>query len=215
VAYVVPEDFLEVTAKPWCRNLIVGEGDVPALATAIVQVTSRIEHELQDDFEPPNPDNDVVFEVDGSGQCRLYCPRRIRSITSVKLRDSAGALTVQDTGTYRVSASLNAAGTAMVDQAKQDWLEVIPSRMLSTGADYWPVGPQTVQLTGKFGWGVVPDDIKRLVALQVYALVRPSADPLTTVQQVNYGDHVEVRGESREAAEIVKQYRRRRRGYAA
>lgn len=214
--YIVPNDFREVTVKPWCRNLVLTEavGDTE-LAAAIAVIQGRVEQDLMDDFEPPNPDNDVTLELDGSGQCRQYVARRIRAITTVKTRDSSGALTLEDAGTYRIHASLDTGGLVMLDQRRQDWLEVIPGRLLSTGADWWPWGPQTVQLVGKFGWGAVPEDIKRLTALRVYEYVKANANPLTTIQQVNYGDHVEIRGESREMGEIVKRYRRRRKSYAA
>jgi hypothetical protein len=180
------------------------DGTDALLDTVIALVASRVEAELHDDFEPPNPDSDETLDVDGSGGWSLYLPRRTRSLTTVHTRDSFGALTLQASTTYRLKSSLNAAGTAMVDQRKLDVLEVLHG--LSTVV--WPYGTNTVQLVGKFGWAAVPDDIKRLVALKTYDLVKSNADPLSQITQRTTVDAILIQGESREIADIITRYRR-------
>jgi hypothetical protein len=65
-----------------------------------------------------------------------------------------------------------------------------------------------VQLVGKFGWAVVPTDIKRLVALKVYELIKAKADPLSTIIQRTTADAILTYGPSTEITGIVERYRR-------
>ena len=167
-------------------------------------MTARVEADLRDDFEPPTPDSDVALDVDGTGTWLLYLPRRVRSLTTVQTRDSYGTLTTQTATSYRLKGSLNAAGTAMADGAKLDWLEALEG--LSTIV--WPYGTSTVCLTGKYGWAAVPTDIKRLVALRVYDLAKAKADPLSNITQRTTADATIILGDSREIADIEARYRR-------
>ena len=205
MTYVAAADLRERTRKPWAAGLVLGEADGSDadLDNIIAIVTSRLELELNDDFEPPNPDNDEIIDVDGTGTYTLYLPRRTRSLTTVKTRDDLGNLTTQASTTYRLSSSLNAAGTAMLNGAKLDELVALN---LSTVC--WPLGIATIQLTGKFGWAAVPDDIKRLVALDVYNIVKATADPLSTITQRTTVDAIILEGDSRERGNIVTSYRR-------
>jgi hypothetical protein len=167
-------------------------------------VATRVEAELYDDFDPPNPDSDETINIDGTGMGTLYLPRRTRSLTSVNTRDYLGTLTLQASTAYRLKSSLNAAGTAMDNGRHLDVLEALYG--LTTIA--WPYGVNSVQLVGKFGWAAVPDDIKRLVALKVYDLVKANADPLSQITQRTTVDAIIIQGESREVADIVARYRR-------
>jgi hypothetical protein len=202
VAYIVAADFRERTVAPWCAGLILGETDGldAYIDLLITQVVTRVELDLGDDFEPAGGDPDETLNVNGSGRARLYTPRRVRSLTTVKTRADDGTLTVQATSVWRLQKSLNAAGTAMLDGARLDYLDLFSS--------VWPEGTQTVELVGKFGWAVVPTDIKRLVALKVYDLIKAKADPLSTLIQRTTADAILTYGPSTEVTEIEDRYRR-------
>lgn len=204
MSYVAAADFRERTLKPWATNLLLTEADGTDayIDLVIAGATTQVELDLGDDFEPAGGDPDETLEVDGAGRTRLYTPRRVRSLTTVKTRAIDGTLTTQDTTVWRLHKSLDAAGTGMLDGSKLDWLDYLNDDTT------WPEGTQTVQLVGKFGWAAVPTDIKRLVALRTYELIRATGDPLTTVVQRTTVDSVMTFGPSVEETEIVDRYRR-------
>jgi hypothetical protein len=203
MAYVAAADFREASRKPWTKSLVLTEADASdgELDLLIAQAAGLIELELDDDFDPPNPDADETIIVDGTIGSRLYIPRRVRSLTSVGTRTLAGVVTAVAATAYRLHSSLAASGAAMLDgNRKRDWLDSLsPTTWAADG----------VQLVGKFGWLSPPGDIKRLVALRVYDLVKPTGDPLSTVAQRVTSDGSLVLGESREIARIVAVYGRR------
>ena len=202
MAYIAAADFRERTVAPWCAGLILGETDGldAYIDLLITQVVTRVELDLGDDFEPAGGDPDETLNVNGSGRARLYTPRRVRALTTVKTRADDGTLTLQATSVWRLQKSLNTAGTAMLDAARLDYLELFSS--------VWPEGTQTVELVGKFGWAAVPTDIKRLVALKVYDLIKAKADPLSTLVQRTTVDAILTYGPSTEVTEIEDRYRR-------
>jgi len=201
VTYIAAADFRERTVAPYCAGLILGEtdGTDSYVDLLIAQVTTRVELDLGDDFEPAGGDPDETVECDGSGRGRMYTPRRVRSLTTVKTRADDATLTVVATTDYRLHSSL-VSGTAMRDGSRLDYLEHL--------VDVWPLGEQTVQLVGKFGWSAVPTDIKRLVALKVYDLIKAKADPLSTIVQRTTADAILTYGPSTEITEIENRYRR-------
>lgn len=201
--YVAAADFREASRKPWTKSLVLTEADVSdaELDLLIAQVAGLIELELDDDFDPPASDVDETIVVDGTIGSRLYVPRRVRSLTSVGTRSLGGVVSALAASAYRLHSSLTANGTAMLDgYRKRDWLDSASS---TTWAD------DGVQLVGKFGWASPPNDIRRLVALRVYDLVKPTGDPLSTVAQRVTSDGSLILGESREIARIVAVYGRR------
>jgi hypothetical protein len=207
MAYVAAADFRERTIKPWTANLTLdeNEGTDAYIDLLITQMTTQVELDLADDFEPPTPDNDEIITVYGYGTTRLYTPRRVRSLTTVETRwPWTTTYTTQATTAYILRQSLNAAGTAMVDGRTADWLDALTG--LSTGV--WPYGADAVRLTGKFGWAAVPTDIKRLVALKVYDQVKAKSDPLSRIIERATGDGVVTYGPSTEMVDIVNRYRR-------
>jgi len=207
VAVIAAADFRERTVKPYCANLILGETDgLDAYIDLIItQVVSQVELDLADDFEAPGGDADETLDVTGWGTTRLYAPRRVRALTSVAVRYAwETTFTTQASTAYRLRKSLNAAGTAMVDGTKSDWLDALPG--LSTGA--WPSGAETVRLVGKFGWLSPPDDIKRLVALRVYDQIKGNADPLSRIVQRTTADAILTYGPSQEVTDLTNRYRR-------
>jgi hypothetical protein len=203
VTYVAAADFRLGSLRPWTANIALGENDATDLYldAVIAWVTTQVEADLSDDFEPPQSDADETLELEGSGRVRQYIPRRVRSLTTVKTRSSAGALTSIAATDWRLHKSLNANGTAMVDNSQVDYLDLVSGAV-------WPEGTQTVQLVGKFGWAAVPDDVRRLVSLRTYALVKATADPLSTVLQKTTIDAVTTFGPSTEETEITERYDR-------
>jgi hypothetical protein len=204
VAYIAAADFRERTVKSYCAGLILGETDgLDAYIDLIItRVATQIELDLSDDFDPPNPDTDEVIDVDGSGWSRLYLQRRVRSLTTVETR-ALEVYTVQASTKWRLRKSLNTAGTAMIEGRVSDWLDAV-----SLSTSVWPFGADTVRLTGKFGWAVVPDDIKRLVALKVYDQIKGNADPLSRIVQRQTLDATITYGPSSEITDIMSRYQR-------
>jgi hypothetical protein len=203
MAYIAADDFRQETQQPWCKGLILTDGDAgeAELDPLIAQAAGLIELELDDDFDPPDPDADQTIFVDGTVGSRLYVPRRVRSLTTVSTRSLSGTITALPATSYRLHSSLSAAGTGMLDgNRKRDWLD-------SLSFTTWAA--DGVELVGKFGWAAVPSDVKRLVALRVYDMVKPTDNPLSTVAQRNTADGSEVLGESREMARIVAAYGRK------
>jgi len=202
VAYVAAADFRERTQKPWTANCLLTEADGTDayLDLVITQVVTQIELDLDDDFDPPNPDNDETIYVGGTIGSRLYIPRRVRSLTTVSTQPLSGSPTAISSTSYRLHASLNTAGTAMVDRRRRDWLD-------SNSATIW-ASAGGIQLIGKFGWAVVPGDIKRLASLRVYRMVKANADPLTTITQRTTADAIMTFGPSDEETRIVNNYSR-------
>lgn len=206
MTYIAAADFRLGTAQSWTANLLLGEqdGSDAAIDGAIAAMTTQVELDLQDDFEPRDPDIDQTLEVEGWGRSRLYVPRRVRSLTTVKTRGPDGTLTTVASSAYRLRQSLDMttspAGAAMMDGQRLDYLD-----HLSTT---WPEATNAVQLVGKFGWGAVPVDIKRLVALRVYDLIRAAGDPLSRITQRATVDAVITYGESAEERDIVDRYTR-------
>jgi len=204
MAILAAADFRERTVKPYCANLILGETDGldATIDLVIAQVTERVELDLSDDFEPAVGDADETVVFSGNGLYTLNPPDRIRSITSLSTRDDLGVLTTQGSSTYRHRPSL-VGGTTMDNGRKYDELY---SLSLSTGC--WPTGVSSIQIIGKFGWSAAPTDIKRLVALYVYDLVKPTNDPLSNIVQRSTVDAVLTFAPSREMIEIEARYRR-------
>jgi hypothetical protein len=202
MAYIAAADFRERLMKPWTANVVLTEADGSDayLDLIISQVTTQIELDLDDDFEPAGGDPDETIFVQGTIGSRLYVPRRVRVLTSVSSRSLSGTLTALSATSYRLVSSLNAAGTAMVDGRKLDWLD-------SRSGNTW-YSDGGIQLVGKFGWAAVPTDIKRLAALRVYGLVKATSDPMTVVTQKTTVDAVFTYGPSVEEQAITERYNR-------
>jgi hypothetical protein len=209
VAYVAAADFREKNQKPWTANILLTEGDGSDafIDLVVAQVTRQVELDLDDDFEPAVGDADETLELDGSGSVRQYIPRRVRALTSVSTRATDGVLTAQPSTLWRLHKSMNATGTVM--EGSVDHLDIIATKTLLVAGSVWPYGTQTVQLVGKFGWAVVPDDIKRLVALRTYDVIRTTRDPYGRVTQKSTVDAVFTYEEiGREERMILERYGR-------
>lgn len=210
MAYVLPADFREGTKKDYCFGLELSPSDAPdaELTTAITRLSERIDQVTNDHFEAENA---ATFELDGHGETRLYLPRCVRTVTTVKTRDSDGVLTTELAASYRMHSSLNAAGTEA--EGDFDWIGVIPGQVLVNGGKVWPDGVQTVQVVGNFSWAATPTDIKRCVALLVWEHFTSKAKDLRWVKAWSTNDARFERADSEpfgipEADELVARYRR-------
>ena len=210
MAYITTANFRTVTLAEHCQGLALNDDEAPdtILTNTITRISARVDDMLDDHFEAQN---DVVLELDGSGTRRLYLPRRTRGVDAVKTRDEAGALTAE-TVVWRLHSSLDAAGTAKAyPGAIYDWLDLIPTKMLSTGW-VWPEGPQTVQVTGDFGWSVPPAEIKRLVALLVWDQLKVQGDVMRRAERLQTEDaSYNLAAVPPEVSDIMSRYRRRQR----
>lgn len=205
MTYAVPADLREATQKAWAHDLILGPEITDALLTqTIAWVATQLELDLADRFDPPSPDNDETIDVNGSLTTRVYLPRRIRSLTSLQTKNTSGTLASVASSTYRVHSSLNAAGTDFAYDATRE------SDYIDAFGWTFPTEAGSLRLVGKFGWAVVPDDIKRLVALGVYDVVKGTSDPTSRMTQKTTFDATYTYGPSREAAEIRSRYSRRK-----
>lgn len=194
MAYVAVADFRTGTLAEYCVGLALTttEASDAQLTAAITRISTRIDQYTNDHFESAS----ATYDLNGSGTSRIYLPARATAITSVSTRDYAGNLTVQASTAYRFHSSLNAAGSAVVDDF--DWVDVIPGQYLTSVAtpwvdpDYsaaaWPAGAQTIRVIGTFGWLVTPPEIKRATALLVYDHFKPTNQNLRFVSAMSTAD---------------------------
>jgi hypothetical protein len=196
VTYVQPSDFTKGSGKWYTHGLELtdDDADANAISDAIQAQSAAFDLYCEDHFEPEpggSPEGTAVINVAGSGGPNLYVPKRIRSITDVSLRDVNGTLTSQDASVYRVTQSLVDGNR---QEADLDMISVVSGKFLSgTGwwDDWtypgiwtnWPLDIDSVQITGTFSWPVVPEQVKRAVALMVYDSIKPSAPGIRTASR--------------------------------
>lgn len=159
-------------------------GDDALITSAITRMSQRFDDLTNDHFETQTA---TTLTLTSNGTRILDLPRRCTAVTTVSVTDYAGTTTAQTAGVFRLHSSLNAAGSAWTSPGALDWLELLPSQFLvgaSFGYGYaWPTESNSVTVLGTFGWTVTPTDVKRAVALMVYAEFAPQADVLGHVTQ--------------------------------
>lgn len=190
--YISSADFRPGSGKWYTHGnpLTVDDADNNSLSDAITAMSETFDLYTSDHFSPEPgdgpPESTTTIDISGNGGPNLSVPKRIRSISDVSLRDRDGTLTSQDPAVYRVTQSLVGGERTEGDL---DQIALIPGRYL-TGTGFWddwtysgswtdwPIGINTVQLTGTFSWSSTPELVKRAVALMVYQEIKPSTDPL-------------------------------------
>lgn len=204
MAYVAAADFRVGGLKSytWDLALTEADGSNTYIDSVVAAAQLQVDADLNDDFEPAGGDPDETIVFAGNGRETLDLPRRCRSLTTVSTRDAAGSLTAWGTGTWRLDKSLNAAGTAMVDGRRIDYLEVLVGGLLPC----WPTMGGSIELVGKFGWASPPEDVKRYTAKLVYDRIKPRAD--ATITQRTTIDAVITYGPDPELERIRSQYER-------
>jgi len=214
VTLLVPNDFRAASFDPACTGLLLSDDEAndPRLVELIASVSQRIDEITHDHFETQTG---VLLEHDVSvSSPRLYLSRRCTAATTVKTRDYAGTLTTQAATVYRFHSSLDTAGAVKLGDL--DYLDIIPDGpglALTTSAWSWPIGPQTVQVTGTYGWTVTPGDIKRACALMVWDVFKREGGDVRRASRWARGDLTVERATDSEtglpeADEILKTYTR-------
>jgi hypothetical protein len=111
-------------------------------------------------------------------------------------------------------------------EADLDMISVIPGKYL-TGSGWWddwlytgiwqnwPIGTNTIQLTGTFSWETTPEQVKRAVTLMVYDAIKPQGDPLHRAAQWSTSNFQIVRANTNptgipEVDNIIDQFTRNR-----
>lgn len=213
MAYLTADDFRSATEIDATKQLTLttAEAADAQLTAAIERLSQRIDLYTRDHFDPEVAQT-INLDVRGVSR-RLLVPKRVRSVTAVKLVDLDGGETAQDATDYRVLSSLDDTGTAMLTQRKYDSLEVVLGQTLSDGYETWPQGAGTVKVTGDFSWAGCPGDIQRALALMVFDHFKPINNNLRRAQRWGNGEMFYVAGETAptgmpEVDEILNAYRR-------
>lgn len=184
MAYISFADLRSASVAEFAQQLTLttAEASDDNLTAAIIRFSQRFDDFTNDHFESAG----LTLELDGEGEGRIYLPRRTTAVATVNIRDETGTLTTQDTTSYRLHSSLVAGTTRSGDW---DWLDAVPFGVGFAGVPVtnsnvwcWPGGPQTVQVTGAFGWTVTPGDVKRAVALMVFDHFKPIRNDLRRTQ---------------------------------
>lgn len=212
MALLTPANFREQTLAAACAGLALDQSEAPDadLTTWIAAVTQRVNAITNDYFEPST----ISLEHDVYNPTGyLYLQRRTTAVTAVKTRDGAGVLTTQAAGSYRLHSSLDSTGAVRVGDI--DYLAIIGTTGLTTTPDAWtwPVGTQTVQVSGTFGWTTCPGDIKRAVAMIVWDVFKREGGDVRRASRWARGDLTVERATDTmtglpEADEILKGYTR-------
>lgn len=218
MAILTAANFRPQTTDEACigRELTAQQAEDGDLDATIARMTARIQDLTNDDFS----DAVETFELDVWVYSEsLMLPKRCTSVTTVKTRDAQGVLTTQSgfsPPSYRLRSSLDAAGAVRLgDFDHLDLVSYGPGLLNSADGSYcWPVGPQTVQVVGHFGWLVVPSDLKRALAHLVWDHYRAQRGDLGRVRQVSAAGIAETFSEDpamtgiREVDQVLLDYRR-------
>lgn len=189
MTYITSSDFRPGSGKWYTHGipLTMDDADNNSLSDAITAMSEAFDLYTFDHFSPEPgdgpPETTITLDLPGSGGPNLYVPKRIRSITDVSLRDRDGVLTSQDVSVYRVTQSIIGGGR---QEADLDMVSVIPGKFLASSGWWgdesypgnyvaWPLGINTVQLTGQFSWLTTPEPVKRAVSLMVYDAIKPNS----------------------------------------
>ena len=193
MAYPVSADFRTATLAEYCQGLALttAEASDAILTATIARMVARVESLCDDEFVSTAG---RTYDLRGSGTSQLALPARCTAVTTVKTRDYLGNLTTQAATAYRLVSSLDAAGATRITGWAYDYLELPPFQHLTgvvlDSGYWWPLGAETVQVVGTFGWTVTPADIKRAVALLTYDAVKAQAANLRRATQLQTADAV-------------------------
>src|SRR5215471_2243853 len=191
MALLAPADFRPST-NGLATNEVVGRYVLTAndandtdLTATIARLTDRIENLTFDDFTPSTT---VLKLSPVNAMWKLVLPQRASAVTQVATRDRLGTLTVQSASCYRVRLTLDATGSTLVYPRNDDTIELLgtPAPSLTATDDpwLWPTGPQSVEVSGTFGWTTAPGDILRALALLVFHHYKPQRLDMGATTQI-------------------------------
>lgn len=208
--YCAPADFRLASLAEFAAGLSLtdDEAETTRLTAAIARMSQRFDNACNDHF---STETGIVLTLRGNETTLLDLPRRCTAVTQVAIVNSSGTSTVQAATSYRLHSSLDPAGAEVRSPGARDWLEVVPYQYL-TGLSYgsgtvWPCEPNSVVVTGTFGWTVTPADVKRAVAIMVWDHFKPLRADLRSAASFTTADISVQRAEQiPEVAEIITAY---------
>jgi hypothetical protein len=217
MTYLAPADFRTGTLNEVCTglSLTTTEASDASLTSGIARLSQRIDNYTFDHFESVTDilKLDVDYPTD-----TLNLPRRTTSVSNVQTQDMVAGLTTQSGSSYRFRSSLNAAGDDYRESVSSiDNLRIVPLGTGLIGSYYgawiWPLGPQTVWVSGNFGWITTPYEIKQALALMVFYHFKPIRQDLRLAETVSVADSTIRFGQTSpsgipEVDDILVQYRR-------
>lgn len=185
--YITPTDFRGSSLAEFCSGLELtdAEAETSRLTATIARCSQRFDNATNDHFSSETP---VTMTLHGDGTPRLELPRRTTALTSVAIVNWVGTSTVQASTVYRLHPSLDA-GAEVRTPGASDYIDIIPGQVLSGlssgSGSCWPTETNSVVVIATTGWTTTPADVKRAVALLVYAEYKPQAPVLSVVSSWN------------------------------
>lgn len=206
MAYLTAAEWFAGTS-PWVLGLGLSTADVgtATLNDLITEMSAAFDTYTDDHFESSTG----TITVDSVGGALLRVPKRIQAVTLLETQDYTGAWTTEVSTAYRYEAFTGDARQVEVD----DVIEIVPGQALASGSATWPVGFQTVRLSGTFDWASCPMDVKRAVALMCWERVKSPGDSLRLSQRwqtqaESFDRSLTTPTGMPEADEIIARYRR-------
>jgi hypothetical protein len=173
---VTPNDFRSNTQAEYCYGLQLtpDDADDTRLTALIARATVRVNEFCADSFDG---EGTKAITLDGSGESTLVLPKRCTAVSQVQTLDNYGNLTTQQATSYRLHSSLTDSGSRRLDRAVNDWLAIPYPGLGLLNNPYspwrWYPSPQSVIVTGTWGWTTPPADIRRAVAVVVFDQAKP------------------------------------------
>lgn len=186
MALLSASDFRADTLAEYCTGFALTEEiEDGAITAAVSRLTARLADWTNDTWESSGETLELSVRA-ASDTLRL--PKRTRSVTTVKTRDTNGTLTTQASTVYRLRSSLNSTGDAEV--GAYDALEIVGTGLASVTPSgwAWPEGTNTVQVAGTFGWATAPADAKYALAELVWDHFKSKRGDLRRAARVSTQD---------------------------
>lgn len=190
MSLVSPDDFRVTSLANYCVGISLtdNEADDTVLGEAIAEASQYVDEYCSDIFGGVTE----TLTLDGSGEARLWLPRRCTAISALVTLDQFGNPTTQASEAYRLHSSLVDAGSKRLARDARDWVELV---YLGTGISTqlwfnpWKFYPesQSIRITGDWGWTTPPLAIKTAIALLAYDQVKASGSVTVRHQRMQAG----------------------------
>lgn len=172
MVYVAPADFRLPTVKPYCIGITLDASqDISDanLTSLIAEQSAALDRYTGDHFET---ETGVTVKADGNEDAYITVAKRIQSVTSIAVTYPGGASVTVPSTSFTFEAFTG-------DYSQIDHESIIslwPGMYLWPGG--WPGGYRNISIVGNLGWPACPDEIKRALALMVWGVAKPGAEPL-------------------------------------